>query len=318
MPDPRMGCPTFDKLVVVSNGCPFNCEWCFLQATYRAVLPYMAVHVQYEAIKERIRAYVKKSRKPVMFNNGELQDSLALEHITGAAQAFIPFFANLKRGYLFMLTKSDNIKPIEQLIHNGHTILAWSLNAPEVSAEFEHGAAPFEQRLQAAKRAQPAGYPVRIRLDPIIPIPGWQELYANAVRRIFAKIKPDRITLGTLRFEKSFVRSRHSIVGSQHPESRLLTEMDKLKPMLPSMALLFAKAGNRGKKQKKLSVGKWSYPAAVRVDVFQFIISQIRQHFSGPIALCKETQEVWQAVGLDPGRCQCVCQFDQARLFSQS
>ena len=45
MADPRMGCPHFPKLVTVSNGCPFQCSWCFLKATYRGIFPFMAVHV---------------------------------------------------------------------------------------------------------------------------------------------------------------------------------------------------------------------------------------------------------------------------------
>ena len=313
MPDPRMGCPEFPKLVLVSNGCPYRCEWCFLKGTYRGVFPFMAVRVRYDEIKQRIRNTVCRPSKPIMFNNGELRDSLALEHLTHAAESFIPFFGELPNAYLFMLTKSANIEPILDLAHNGHTIIAWSMNAPEVSQEFEVGAPPFERRLEAARRVQAAGYPVRIRLDPIVPLGDWKRRYARTIRRIFERTTPDRITLGTLRFEEASVRNRHSYIP---PESCLLREMEKMQPMLEPMQIPTGKKDKNGQMKMKTSVGKVSYSEELRVKVFRFVISEIRRHFDGPLALCKETETVWRSVGLDPACCECVCQYDHAGLFT--
>ncbi|MCP6756883.1 hypothetical protein NL533_35175, partial [Klebsiella pneumoniae] len=76
----------------------------------------------------------------------------------------------------------------------------------DVSRKYEIGAPNFERRLEAAYKVQQAGYPVRIRIDPVVPFDGWQSAYADTVARIFQKITPDRITLGTLRFEDGFYR----------------------------------------------------------------------------------------------------------------
>jgi len=248
-----------------------------------------------------------------MFNNGELQDSLALEHLTHAAESFIPFFGQLPNGYLFMLTKSDNIEPILNLAHNGHTIIAWSMNAPEVSQEFEVGAPPFERRLEAARKVQAAGYPVRIRLDPIVLVGDWKKVYARTVRRIFEQITPERITLGTLRFEQAFINNRHSHIA---PGSWLLSGIEKMPPMLEPIQIPTGKKDNNGQMKMKTSVGKVSYPEELRVEVFRFVISEVRRHFDGPVALCKETETVWRSVGLDPAHCECVCQYDHAGLFT--
>ena len=35
MPDPRIGCPHFMKLGMATNGCPYNCAWCYLKLTFR-------------------------------------------------------------------------------------------------------------------------------------------------------------------------------------------------------------------------------------------------------------------------------------------
>ena len=318
MADPRIGCPHFPKLVTVSNGCPFQCIWCFLRATYRGLFPFMAVHVRYDRIMRKILRLVGKASTPIIFNMGELQDGLALEHVTGAAQTLIPFFGQLPNGYLFLLTKSTNVESILALPHNGHTVLAWSLNAPEISREFEIGAPPFEQRLAAARRAQEAGYPIRVRLDPIVPLPGWQRMYADTIERIFTEIAPQRITLGTLRFEEEFYEKRKALVGQKETGLHLLSEMDRMAPMLPPMLVPTGKRGEDGRPRMKTSIGKYSYPQDLRVEIFRFVMSEIRKRFDGPIALCKETVDVWRAVGLDPRRCACVCQYGEADLLRRT
>ena len=107
-----------------------------------------------------------------------------------------------------MLTKSDNVDDILALPHNNHTIISWSMNNAEASRKFEIGAPTFERRLEAARKVQQAGYPVgyvltRLHFD------GWREAYAETVKKIFEKISPDRITIGTLRFEEPLQNEKH-------------------------------------------------------------------------------------------------------------
>ena len=204
MPDDRMICPHFNRLKLASNGCFYNCDWCYLKLTYRAVFPFITIRAQYDKIKELLYKRLSQTNEPVMFNSGELADSLSMEHLTRVGREFIPWFGNSDNGYLFMLTKSDNVDDILDLFHNGHTIIAWSMNNEMVSRKFEIGAPPFKLRLNAAFKVQKAGYPVRIRLDPIVPFEGWREAYSETIKQIFSKIRPERVTLGTLRFEEGF------------------------------------------------------------------------------------------------------------------
>jgi len=48
-----------------------------------------------------------------------------------------------------MLTKSDNVENLVGLEHNGHTILSWSLNPPEVSEMFETNVPSISERISA-------------------------------------------------------------------------------------------------------------------------------------------------------------------------
>ena len=119
-----------------------------------------------------------------------------------------------------MLTKSDNVDDILDLPHNGHTIVCWSLNNEMVSRKFEIGAPSFHRRLESAHKVQQAGYPVRLRLDPIVPFEGFEAAYAQTIKQIFQKVSPERITLGTLRFETGFYNMRDKIftTGPDLPE----------------------------------------------------------------------------------------------------
>jgi spore photoproduct lyase len=302
MPDDRILCPHFDRLKLASNGCFYQCDWCYLKLTYRAAFPFITVRAEYDKILEQLRKKLSTSHAPIIFNSGELADSLALEHLTGAGRKFIPWFGSTANGYLFMLTKSDNVEGILDLQHNQHTIIAWSMNNAAVSRKFEIGAPPFERRLQAARQVEQAGYPLRIRLDPIVPFDGWQAAYAETVKTIFENVTPERITLGTMRFEDGFHKMRNSIFASG-PE---------LPAMLSEMQPMFEQKAFPGKSRP--SIGKWSFTEAKRVEIFDFIIREIRRYSNCLIALCKESEEVWRALNLEPSRCSCACQLGYADM----
>ncbi len=115
IPDDRFICPHFERLKLASNGCFYICDWCYLKLTFRAQRPFITVRVQYDKIKKSLQRRLKKASSPVFFNSGELADSLSMEHLTRAGQSFLPWFGQTKNGYLFMLTKSDNVDAILNL-----------------------------------------------------------------------------------------------------------------------------------------------------------------------------------------------------------
>ena len=302
MKEQRMLCPHFLRLKYAMNGCFYQCDWCYLKLTYRTVRPFITVKAEYDRIIEQIEKKLNNGSEPQFLNSGEFADSLSLGHLTGAARRFIPWFGTTENGYLFLLTKSDNVDEILNLPHNGHTIIAWSMNNELVSRKFETGAPSFERRLNAAQRVQEAGYPLRVRLDPIVPLNGWQEAYAETIEAIFVKVRPERITLGTLRFEDGFYKMRDSIFKSG-PE---------LPTIIKDMQPMFEPKLYPGKKRP--SVGKRSFSEERRVEIFNFAINEIRKYSDCKIALCKESANVWDAVDLSRSECSCDCQFDFADM----
>jgi spore photoproduct lyase len=301
MPDDRMVCPHFERLKLASNGCFYQCDWCYLKLTYRAAFPFITIRAQYDRVKEQLERRLKKSNVDIIFNSGELADSLSMEHLTRAGREFIPWFGQTKNGYLFMLTKSDNVDSILDLPHNGHTIIAWSMNNEKVSQRFEIGAPSFDKRLEAAYKVQKAGYPLRIRLDPIVPFNGWQEAYAETVKRIFKVASPERITIGTLRFEEGFYNMRDTLLTTEE----LKKNFEEMVPMFPPKVF----PGSKRPKE-----GKYSFTESRRTEIFAFIINEIRKYSNCKIALCKESASVWNKLGLNLSKCSCVCQLDYADM----
>ena len=105
------------------------------------------------------------------------------------------------------------------------------------------------------------------------------------------------MTIGTLRFEEGFYNMRNSIFTTGPDLPRYLEHMQ---PM-------FAPQIFPGSKKPK--IGKFSFPAQDRINIFRFIIQEIRKYSNCPIALCKESAQVWQALGMDETNIQCVCQL---------
>ena len=309
MKDERTVCPHFDRVKLASNGCFYQCDWCYLKLTFRANFPFIRMYADYEKIKRQLARKLNRSNDYVIFNSGELADSLALDHLTRAGREFIPWFGKSGNGYLYMLTKSDNVDDILDLNHNGHTVIAWSMNNDAVSRKFEIGAPTFKRRLTAAKKVQEAGYPLRMRLDPIVPIDGWQGAYAETIKEIFSSVSPERVTLGTLRFENGFY---NNIRKNWNTRKSLLTTGPELPRMMEDMQPMFPPKMFPGSKQPKS--GKYSFTEEKRTEIFTFAVSEIRKYSDCRIALCKESENVWHQVGLDVSRCSCVCQLDYAKI----
>jgi hypothetical protein len=84
--------------------------------------------------------------------------------------------------------------------HRGHTVCCWSLSGPTQSRRFEHRSAPMEARIEAMRKCQEAGYPVRVRFSPIIPVRNWRDENREMIQRLCRDVAPDVVTIETIRF----------------------------------------------------------------------------------------------------------------------
>lgn len=276
-------CAKFYKLTVYNN-CNFWCEYCYLYLTFRTQ-PISTHFINYEKMYEEIEKF-DKSRIPKhlkILNLGELGDPLAVDYITGFSKGIISFMPEHAPGTrLLFLTKSDCVDDILNVNHGGQSVISFSMNTDIVFHQLEHRTSSPESRLAAAAKVQKAGYEVRLRIDPIIFYSTWEKDYRELVNKIFQFVRPARITLGEYRPSNGLLNH----ISSRFPESPLLRIHKNL-----------IKEG-----------GKLRYPKNQRAKMFRTIAEEIRKNDpTVNISLCKESPQIWRAVGLKMKGLSCNC-----------
>jgi spore photoproduct lyase len=270
-------CPHFLELKW-AYGCPFDCAWCYLKGTFR-FLPTGTKPVvkNYGKVESHVRRFLSELTIPEILNTGEIADSLMSEGSSRPFSKFvIPVFETQSRHKVLFVTKSNNIRHLLEINPHNQVIMSFSLNADEVARRWERGAPSVNRRIEAAQQLSEAGYEIRIRIDPIVPIPDWEKHYTSLVDQIFTSFTPERITLGSLRGLQS------TINGST----------DK------SWVEYLKENSNWGKK----------VDFKTRYEIYAAMIKKLKDvyRYEG-IALCKETVAMWAKLGMDYRKIRCNC-----------
>lgn len=220
----------------------------------------------------------------LVLNAGELSDALVFDHWTKMSSWLVPLFSEQKNHKLLLLTKSDNVKGLLELSHKGQTIVSFSINALEVSKRFESGAPSPIDRLGVAKLCQDAGYPIRLRIDPMIPILGWKEKYSELMSLIGKnEIAPDRVTVGSLRY---FPTVKTAVMASDRPGNDVF---------------------GYGREWTKID-GRLRVDFETRVEMYSLVLGYIKFYFPDTgFGICKETDKAWDEFDAIPrGICNCT------------
>ena len=133
-----------------------------------------------------------------------------------------------------------------------------------------------KERIEAARKLVQCGYDVRVRIDPIVPVEGWEGQYFGLADSIFDNFVPERITFGSLRGLQSTINN-----ASDKSWVAFLTEKS-----------------NWGKK----------IDFELRHQLYSVIIDYLKdEHDFQRVALCKETIGMWDKLGMDYRRIRCNC-----------
>jgi spore photoproduct lyase len=270
-------CPHFLELKW-AYGCPYDCSWCYLKGTFRfRPNGKEPVIKDYKKIELHTRRFLEEVETPEVLNSGEIADSLMYENSGSPFSKFIiPMFETQSRHRVLFLTKSINVKNLLDIEPHNQAIISFSLNAIPVSKMWEKKAPPVLKRIEAAKKVYETGYEVRLRIDPMVPIDGWEESYLQLVDLIFENLIPERITLGSLRGLQS------TINGCS----------DK------SWVKYLRESSNWGKKIN----------FQTRLEMYSTVIEHLKSKYKySKVALCKETINAWKALKMDYRRIKCNC-----------
>lgn len=291
-------CPAhWADLAIGCGACGFRCRACFLMLTHR-VKADPSRHILYDNVDDYETAVRKWLKRPNRRNLGlgiDCSDSLLYEGVTGHARRLIPMFNNPKVNphscSLIVLTKSVNVRYLEGL-PTKNVLITHSLN-PESIADIWEGrwpdgkriTPPMEKRLADSMLAARWGFAVRWRIDPILPVDGWEELYGKFFCKAASKgHKPARITLGTYREAQKSLATFSAKWG--------------LPPMEWTPTGLEKDGMHR------------HLPAPDRQNIYSTMKRLIDKAWKGSghiplVGICKESKKIHKAVGSKPGQCNC-------------
>ena len=271
-------CPHFLELKW-AYGCPFDCSWCYLKGTFRFRPNGLEPVVKdYEKIRSHTETFLEEVKSPEILNTGEIADSLMHENSVSPFSKFIiPIFETQRLHKVLFLTKSSNVKNLLDIHPHNQAIISFSLNAIPVAERWEK-APSVMKRIEAATKVYEAGYQVRIRIDPMVPIDNWKKYYFQLLDMVFKRFNPERITFGSLRGLQSTING-----CSDKSWVRYLKE-----------------SSNWGKKIDFES----------RLAMYSTMIEYLKTKYNyTKVAVCKETVQMWNSLEMSYRKIHCNCNW---------
>ena len=266
--------------------CPYGCSYCYLAGTQGVRFsPTVKIFLNLAEILDEVDAVARRLAEPTAFYLGKLQDGLALDSLTGYSRRMIPFFAAHPIARMTLLTKNADVTNLLDLEHGGHTVLSWTLNPLEIIDRFETNTPKLEDRIAAMEAAAQAGYPIRAVVMPIIPISGWESIYGAFVASLLHRVRPQRITLGSICSYPQAMRLMERKIGRDNEIS--------------------ARVDRRG----RISDGRIRFPEGIREKVYRYLVHAIRRlDRDVEVSLCLEDPSMFRSLDLEEGlgRCNCV------------
>ena len=274
---PKTVCPNF-YVLSHANGCAFqpHCEYCYLKSSLWH-LDASHVFTNTDRMIREIRAWIRlDGLETNVLNMGNLSDSLVFEPVRPLVQELVELFRTeaeaRDRPHSVLLVTKGGVKTCAPLLTSlpcANVIVSFSLNNPAAARRHEPGAASVPDRMAAARRLRTEGWRVRIRIDPMIR--GYS--YDDVGRKVRA-LRPERVTLGSLRAEPNLERCAPSML------------FEHLEPAPDSKGLA-------------------RYPFAERLAMYRSVVNLLRDVC--PIGLCEESAEMWDALGLEKDAKSCNC-----------
>ena len=256
-------------------GCHYRCAYCSLGW-------FVNIMLNLEDYVAHLDENLAQCPAQRLFQWDNYTDVACWEPEYGCTRLLVDYFAERpEQALLLYIGKSDAVDYLLDYEHRGHTVCCWSLAAQTQSTAFEYKAAPMEGRIEAMRKCQEAGYPVRVRLSPIIPVQNWREENRAMLESLFSKVRPDVVTMETVRFMDS----------SAIQESLDVSLLDET--FLQVMREACGKEHLQG----------CELPHEYRREVYEFIIGEMKRLSpETPYAFCRASARMWDCFKDDLAR----------------
>jgi len=253
----------------LQEGCLHKCQYCGLGGLLVAM-------VNVEDYCRHLAELIRRHPWQTTYLLDDDADPPGLEPELGVLGELIEFFGTLEDRYLIIHTKTWNTRWMRSLKHNGKTIIVWSISGPTQSRLIEPDTGTTEQRIEAARIAQEAGYPVRYKFKPIIPFRGWRDDAAYTAELIFKHTRPDVISLCVFMWHTYDAMVRSVPADLIDPE--------------------FLDAARAGQSETEDTMTK-PFPQQARQRIYEHHLAEIRKHDRDvPVSLSTENFKMWSAM----------------------
>jgi len=263
-------------------GCVHKCHYCGLTR-------YVNIMVNLEEFVEELDRLIRRAPWQTLYKYDNQTDTICFEPEYGASELLVDYFSRQEKACLMLYSKSANHDHLLNLDHKGHTICCWTLSCDTVSRLIEEKTGTMRERIEAARKCQQAGYTVRFRFSPILPIKGWREENRQMIEEMFSAVRPDVLVIETLHSmdAAAFRRTFDTCQFDEEFVAAIQEDAGQPRPDLP-------------------------FPFEARAKIHRFFIDEItRISPTTRIALCLETPEMWARfgpeLGISPDRYLCCC-----------
>jgi len=258
----------------LQEGCVHQCKYC----SFGGLLVCMMNVQEYCGYLGQIISRHPWQKTYLLDDDG---DPPCLEPELGTLGTLIEYFGKQQERYLVIHTKTWNTEWMTSLRHQGNTIVLWSLSGRTQSRELEPATGTFEERVEAARIAEEAGYTVRFKFKPIIPVKNWREEADEAVELLFQKTHPDVISLCCF----------------------MWMDVDEMKRRLPQEMLdPWALTAAEEDREEMEGTRAKPFPQRIRKEIYQHYVKAIRKHDPKiPVTLSTENFRMWAEMGRELG-----------------
>ena len=208
--------------------------------------------------------------------------------------AFGPFLAKLAEypdRYGYFHTAGNNVDWVKDEPNRDRLIGIWSLTTEFGGEQIEPATPSPAERVEAARKCQEWGVPLRFKFKPAIPVRGWREQFAREIRRVFEHTRPESIGFACL----------------------MWMSLERVAKAMP-LELLDEEfvAAAEAAKNDLAGVRVGPFPHEKRKELYQFLIREVRKHDSDvKLYISTESNRMWEELaeelGQDPHCFACGC-----------
>ena len=271
------------------SGCPHGCLYCGSGRGGKFIVVTLNLEEYMEKVVGPVIEANPWNKVFRMILNGS--DLIAFEPEYGLHDLFTKKLAEYDDRYGHFHTVSSNVDWMADLEHRDRLVGVWSTTCEAVARDIEPGSGRAIDRIEAARKCQAMGIPVRYKFKPVIPVRNWRQEYADIIEQMLKLTDPESIGF-CLYIWNSFESLSQTI------------DLDLLDPEC-------VEAAREADEQMK-GARTGPFPHETRKEIYRFLTKEVRRWDQEVLLyVSTETREMWDELkdelGQDPRSYVCAC-----------